>query len=93
MEILNNMKYRTKEEIKTRIFNMDIIIPKHTRCTNRGAAGILALGHYFIDDLSWVPLITEINGKKLEKPIKHHMFLHDATYYGISLTDKEVENI
>ena len=61
-------------------------IPKGTRVTDIAADGCkLTTGWYFIDDLSWIP--TYDDGTKM------HGLIHDATYYGITVDSRDVEEI
>jgi len=62
----------------------EMTIPKGTRVTNLGCGEPLASGHYFIDDLSWVP--------RHEDGLKRYGFLHDAAYYGIPVTEEDVQS-
>lgn len=59
-----------------------VTIPKGTRVTNMTACGI-DNGVFFIDDLSWVPPYPD--------GTKRHGFIHDATYYGISIPRETVD--
>jgi hypothetical protein len=74
-------RFRTKEEITTRFTAVqttyDITIPKHTRC--REITSGSTAGSFWVDDLSWID----------RKSILHH----DAYYYGIVLSEDQVEEV
>ena len=74
----------TNKDITGEWFKHDsMTIPKGTRVTKQSALGDLPDNQWFIDDLSWVTPWPDGSKKS--------GFLHDATYYGIMVTDAEVE--
>lgn len=58
-------------------------IPKGTPVNNVCAGGHLADGHFFVSGLSWVP--------RWEDGTRKSGFLHDATYYGVSVASTDVD--
>lgn len=77
----------TNKDIKGAWFeHPEMTIPKGTRVTDVAADGCkLTAGWYFIDDLSWVP--------KWPDGTKMSGFLHDATYRGITVDARDVEDL
>jgi len=70
---------RTNKEIKMNVFGYDIVIPKGTKTTHNTAMGYDE-SYNFIDDFSWI--------RKDQGGL-----LHDATYYGINIPKKYVEEV
>ena len=63
----------------------EITIPKGTRVTNNTACGVDP-NYNFVADLSWIPLHDD--GKT-----KQYGLIHDATYYGINIDKKHIEEV
>lgn len=78
---------RTNKDITGAWFgHQEMTIPKGTRVTDVAADGCkLTTGWYFVDDLSWVPT--------WEDDLKMRGFIHDATYRGITIDSRDVEEV
>lgn len=61
-----------------------ITVPKGTRVTSQTACGVDP-NYNFVADLSWIPLHD--NG------CKQFGLIHDATYYGINIDKKYIEEV